>query len=210
MSRPVVIPYDVRIPPAAAVREVQTACVLEDSNMTHVYGMMDSPIGRLTLVGSDRGLAAVLWEHDDSLQEQFDALREEAAHPVLNQARQQLQEYFAGTRRTFTLQLDLAGTAFQNRVWNALRTIPFGETRSYGEIADQIGSAKAVRAVGAANGRNPIPIIVPCHRVIGADGTLTGFAGGLGIKARLLALEGASSRHRTAQLALQGGAAASR
>ena len=158
--------------------------------MSYVYTTMKSPIGVLKLVGSDRGLSAVLWEHDATLQEQFGEVTAAPGHPVLVQAQQELEEYFRGARRHFTVELDFAGTEFQNRVWNALRTIPFGETRSYGDIADQIGSSKAVRAVGAANGRNRIPIIVPCHRVIGADGTLTGFAGGLEIKARLLALEG--------------------
>jgi methylated-DNA-[protein]-cysteine S-methyltransferase len=172
--------------------------------MKHLYTTLESPIGLLTLVGSDRGLAAVLWEHDDSLQEQFPEATEDTSHPVLRQAREQLSEYFAGARRTFTVKLDLVGTPFQNQVWNALRTIPFGETRSYGDIADQIGSRKAVRAVGAANGRNPVPIIVPCHRVIGANGTLTGFAGGLAVKAQLLELEGGSANHATAQLALEG------
>ena len=170
--------------------------------MSHVYTTMQSPIGVLRLVGSGRGLAAVLWEHDDTLPEQFGEVSAEPGHPVLLQAQQELEEYFQGSRKRFTVKLDFAGTEFQNRVWNALRTIPFGETRSYGEIADQIGSSKAVRAVGAANGRNPIPIIVPCHRVIGADGTLTGFAGGLEIKARLLALEGRSVTPRSAQLML--------
>jgi methylated-DNA-[protein]-cysteine S-methyltransferase len=157
--------------------------------MSYVYKTMKSPLGTLTLVGSARGLAAVLWE-DEPLPEPGSAT-EDRHHPLLLQAQQQLEEYFTGKRRSFTVQLDPNGTEFQNKVWNALRTIPFGETRSYGQIADQIGSRKAVRAVGAANGRNPIPIIVPCHRVIGADGTLTGFAGGLALKARLLALEGA-------------------
>jgi methylated-DNA-[protein]-cysteine S-methyltransferase len=160
--------------------------------MSYVYQTMKSPLGRLTLVGSERGLAAVHWE-DDPSGAGLGGATQDTRHPVLLQAQQQLEEYFAGTRRTFTVKLDPSGTQFQNKVWNALRTIPFGETRSYGQIADQIGSRKAVRAVGAANGRNPIPIIVPCHRVIGADGTLTGFAGGLAIKARLLALEGAVS-----------------
>ncbi len=159
--------------------------------MSYVYRTMNSPVGKLTLVGSDAGLAAVLWEDDESKPLERAAGRLDSRHPVLRQAQQELQEYFAGQRRTFTVKLDPSGTQFQNKVWNALRTIPFGETRSYGQIADQIGSRKAVRAVGAANGRNPLPIIVPCHRVIGADGTLTGFAGGLAIKARLLALEGA-------------------
>lgn len=161
--------------------------------MNYVYRTMTSPVGTLTLVASDAGLAAVLWEDDDPSRVGPGALAEDTRHPVLRQAQQELEEYFAGKRRTFSVQLDPSGTQFQNKVWNALRTIPFGETRSYGQIADQIGSRKAVRAVGAANGRNPIPIIVPCHRVIGADGTLTGFAGGLENKARLLALEGAGA-----------------
>ena len=112
-------------------------------------------------------------------------------HPVLVETERQLEEYFAGRRKAFALTLDVAGTPFQRKVWNALLTIPFGETRSYGEIARQIGSPDAVRAVGAANGRNPVSIVAPCHRVIGATGKLTGFAGGLEVKARLLALEGA-------------------
>ena len=157
--------------------------------MSHLYKTMRSPVGQLTLVASARGLAAVLWEDDDPTRVRLADRKEAADHPVLVQAQQQLDEYFAGKRRKFTVTLDPAGTDFQTRVWNALRTIPFGETRSYGQIADQIGSRKAVRAVGAANGANPLSIIVPCHRVIGADGKLTGFAGGLDVKARLLALE---------------------
>jgi methylated-DNA-[protein]-cysteine S-methyltransferase len=160
--------------------------------MSYVYETMKSPVGRLTLVGSDRGLAAVLWERDDLARVHFGALTAGARHPILQAAQRQLQEYFAGKRRKFTVKLDFAGTEFQHQVWQALRTIPFGETRSYGDIAAQIGRHKAVRAVGAANGRNPLPIIVPCHRVIGADGTLTGFGGGLDIKAQLLALETSS------------------
>ena len=160
--------------------------------MSYVLKAMESPVGKLTLVGSDRGLAAVLWEDDDPSRVRLGTPKEDAGHPLLVQAQRQLEEYFAGKRRRFTVKLDPAGTPFQNQVWDALRTIPFGETRSYGEIADQIGRRKAVRAVGAANGRNPLSIIVPCHRVIGADGNLTGFAGGLKVKARLLALESAS------------------
>jgi methylated-DNA-[protein]-cysteine S-methyltransferase len=159
--------------------------------MRYVYKTMQSPVGELTLVASAQGLTAVLWEDEEPLRAGPGSAIEDPSHPLLLQAQRQLEEYFAGTRRSFAVKLDPSGTQFQNKVWNALRTIPFGETRSYGQIADQIGSRKAVRAVGAANGRNPIPIIVPCHRVIGADGTLTGFAGGLAIKARLLALEGA-------------------
>ena len=114
---------------------------------------------------------------------------------MLTRAARQLAEYFAGTRRTFDLPLAFTarGTPFQQKVWRALLTIPFGETRSYGEIAAQIGSPRAVRAVGAANGRNPISIVAPCHRVVGANGKLTGFAGGLENKAYLLALEGAGA-----------------
>ena len=102
----------------------------------------------------------------------------------------QLREYFAGTRRTFDLPLAPRGTAFQQRVWAALRAIPYGETCTYGELAAAIGSPSASRAVGMANHHNPIPIVIPCHRVIGANGTLTGYAGGLEIKRKLLALEG--------------------
>jgi methylated-DNA-[protein]-cysteine S-methyltransferase len=199
MCRPSLTHYDVRKPPAAGAGEAPESLLgsngaseaFEDCDMSYVYKTMKSPIGVLKLVASDQGLAAVLWEHDDTLQERFGTIGAEPRHPVLLQAQQELEEYFSGSRKRFTVPLDFAGTAFQNKVWNALRTIPFGQTRSYGDIADQIGSSKAVRAVGAANGRNPIPIIVPCHRVIGADGTLTGFGGGLEIKARLLALESA-------------------
>ena len=112
------------------------------------------------------------------------------ASPLLDAAEAQLREYFAGTRRTFDLPLAPRGTAFQQRVWAALRAIPYGETRTYGELAAAIGSPSASRAVGMANHHNPIPIVIPCHRVIGANGTLTGYAGGLEIKRKLLALEG--------------------
>jgi methylated-DNA-[protein]-cysteine S-methyltransferase len=158
--------------------------------MSFVFRTVASPVGRLTLVGNDRGLAAVLWEGDEPSRLRFGAVTPAAGHPILVQAAEQLEEYFAGRRRTFTVRLNATGTDFQHQVWQALRTIPYGETRSYGEIAGQIGRHKAVRAVGAANGANPVAIIVPCHRVIGADGTLTGFGGGLDIKARLLDLEG--------------------
>jgi methylated-DNA-[protein]-cysteine S-methyltransferase len=114
---------------------------------------------------------------------------EDNSHPVLVETERQLEEYFAGQRRAFAVALDVSGTAFQRQVWNALLTIPFGETRSYAQVATQIGNPAAVRAVGAANGRNPLSIIAPCHRVIGSTGQLTGFAGGLDVKKRLLALE---------------------
>jgi methylated-DNA-[protein]-cysteine S-methyltransferase len=143
----------------------------------------------LTLVASHDGLAAILWENDRPGRVRLNLSGADDRHPVLVETEQQLDEYFAGRRKTFSLKLDFAGTQFQRKVWQALLEIPFGQTRSYGEIAKRIGKPAAVRAVGAANGRNPISIVAPCHRVVGATGKLTGFAGGLDAKARLLALE---------------------
>jgi methylated-DNA-[protein]-cysteine S-methyltransferase len=161
--------------------------------MSYFYKTVKSPVGELTLVASDRGVTAILWENDDPRRVRLGPMVRDDRHPILLETERQLKEYFAGNRKAFSLELDLngtTGTAFQKKVWTALLTIPFGETRSYGEIARQIGVPKAVRAVGAANGRNPISIVAPCHRVIGATGKLTGFAGGLETKAYLLALEG--------------------
>jgi len=148
-----------------------------------------SPVGELTLVADDRGLAAILWENDKPDRVRLGTPTEKADHPILAETERQLGEYFAGERRTFDVPLSFAGTDFQKRVWTALLAIPFGETRSYGEIAQQLGTPGASRAVGAANGRNPISIIAPCHRVVGSNGKLTGFAGGLEAKAFLLELE---------------------
>jgi methylated-DNA-[protein]-cysteine S-methyltransferase len=114
------------------------------------------------------------------------------AGAIVRQAEQELREYFAGRRRTFTVKLDLEGTEFQRKAWQAMRKIPFGETISYGEQARKVGKPKAYRAVGSANGKNPIPIIVPCHRVLASDGSLGGYSLGLSMKRRLLALEGVS------------------
>jgi methylated-DNA-[protein]-cysteine S-methyltransferase len=155
--------------------------------MTYKY--MSSPVGRLTLVATDNGLAAILWENDRPGRVRLNVGAEINDHPVLVETERQLEEYFAGRRTAFALPLDPSGTAFQRQVWDALLTIPFGETRSYGQIARQIGNPTAIRAVGAANGRNPLSIVVPCHRVVGSTGALTGFAGGLDVKAQLLALE---------------------
>lgn len=155
----------------------------------HVHTTVNSPVGRLTLVASEAGLAAILWENDKPGRVRLAIGAEDRGHPVLVEAGRQLGEYFAGRRKKFGVALDVTGTPFQRKVWNALLTIPFGETRSYRQIAAQIGSPAAVRAVGAANGRNPVSIMAPCHRVIGSTGKLTGFAGGLDVKARLLALE---------------------
>jgi methylated-DNA-[protein]-cysteine S-methyltransferase len=166
--------------------------------MAYEYMLMPSPVGQLTLVARDGKLSAILWETGRANRVRLGELHEANDSPVLLEAQRQLQEYFAGTRHQFTLDLDFTGTVFQKQVWQALLTIPFGETRSYSQIAQQIGNPKAVRAVGAANGRNPISIIAPCHRVIGASGELTGFAGGLQAKQYLLALEGTGQ----AQLAL--------
>ena len=157
----------------------------------YFYKIAPSPVGALKLIASNDGLAAILWENDRPGRVRLNVVGEDADHPVLLETERQLADYFAGRRKTFDLKLDFAGTEFQKKVWAALLTIPFGETRTYAEIARQIGAPKAVRAVGAANGRNPISIIAPCHRVLGSSGHLTGFAGGLETKAHLLALEGA-------------------
>jgi methylated-DNA-[protein]-cysteine S-methyltransferase len=158
-----------------------------------VSKLVDSPVGRLTLVATDEGLAGILWENDRPRRVRLNIEAEDNRHPVLIETERQLKEYFAGERKAFALKLDLTGTPFQLKVWNALLTIPFGETRSYGQIARQIGSPGAVRAVGAASGRNPVSIVAPCHRVVGSTGKLTGFAAGLDAKAHLLGFEGAKT-----------------
>jgi methylated-DNA-[protein]-cysteine S-methyltransferase len=157
--------------------------------MSLVFKTIDSPVGRLKLVASDKGLVAILWENDKPHRVRLSELVANDEHPILLQTERQLSEYFAGKRKSFSLDLDMRGTSFQKNVWEALLAIPFGETRSYGQLAKQLGNPNATRAVGAANGRNPISIIVPCHRVIGSSGKLTGFVGGLEVKAHLLNLE---------------------
>jgi methylated-DNA-[protein]-cysteine S-methyltransferase len=177
------------------------ARIMETVPRTHkryVSKTIDSPVGRLKLVATDDGVAAILWENDSPRRVAVDVSAEDADHPVLVETERQLDEYFSGHRRAFELTLDVAGTPFQREVWNALLTIPFGETRSYAQIARQIGRPRAVRAVGAASGRNPVSIVAPCHRVVGSTGQLTGFAGGLDVKARLLALEGVTTPALTA------------
>lgn len=156
---------------------------------TYYYKTVSSPLGNLQLVATDRGVAAILWENDPPQRVRLPALVKNNQHPVLLETEQQLKDYFAGKRRDFTLPFDFAGTEFQQQVWKALLSIPCGKTSSYGKIARQIGRPKASRAVGAAIGRNPVSILVPCHRVIGSNGRLTGFAGGLAAKAHLLELE---------------------
>lgn len=158
-------------------------------NQSYLGKVIDSPVGQLKLVASERGLAAILWENDNPRRVPLGEVIESDNDPVLLETERQLREYFAGQRKGFALPLDFRGTEFQQRVWAALLTIPFGETRSYAQIAQQIGCPAAVRAVGAANGRNPLSIIAPCHRVLGSNGKLTGFAGGLETKAKLLSME---------------------
>jgi methylated-DNA-[protein]-cysteine S-methyltransferase len=170
--------------------------VKNSKTICYSYKWVDSPVGRLKLVASDVGLAAILWENENPRRVRLGHLVEDKSHPVLLETQCQLAEYFAGKRQAFAVQLDFAGTEFQRRVWAALLTIPYGETRSYAQIAAQLGKPTAVRAVGAANGKNPISILAPCHRVIGSSGKLTGFAGGLDAKAHLLALEGSVPARR--------------
>ena len=158
---------------------------------------MDSPVGELRVVVSDRGVRAILWEVDDHRVPIEDPEPIDAADdPVADAAVRQITEYFEGDRTEFDLPIDLVGTEFQVLAWEALSRIPFGETRSYGQQAAGIGRPSAVRAIGAANGRTPVRIIVPCHRVVGADGSLTGFAGGLDAKKYLLAHEQAVLERR--------------
>jgi methylated-DNA-[protein]-cysteine S-methyltransferase len=158
-----------------------------------------SPVGTLRLVATDEALIALLWTglRPDNValpaQISLEGAHEDPNHPILLAAEAQLTEYFAGTRREFDLPIEMRGTEFQKQCWEQLLAIPFGETRSYQQIANALGNPKSTRAVGAANGRNPISIIVPCHRVIGSSGSLTGFGGGMENKALLLALEGSAT-----------------
>ncbi|MGH8127250.1 MAG: methylated-DNA--[protein]-cysteine S-methyltransferase [Gammaproteobacteria bacterium] len=154
------------------------------------YTYHDSPVGNLLLMADDEALIGIHFadgKHSPAIGNDW---KEQPRHPVLLMAKKQLDEYFAGRRRVFDLKLAPEGTPFQRSVWLALRDIPYGQTQSYGDIARRIGKPKAIRAVGAANGANPISVVVPCHRVIGADGSLTGYGGGLPRKRKLLALEG--------------------
>lgn len=159
------------------------------ADTTYSSKKVKSPVGELTLVANDKALVAVLWENDKPGRTRIKDHVTNNKHPILIKAEGELKEYFAKKRKKFSVKTDFAGTDFQKKVWAALRAIPFGEPRSYADVAKQIGNPKAVRAVGAANGKNPVSIIVPCHRVIATSGKLTGFAGGLVNKKRLLDLE---------------------
>ncbi|MCC6171616.1 MAG: methylated-DNA--[protein]-cysteine S-methyltransferase [Gammaproteobacteria bacterium] len=158
--------------------------------MTTHTTFIDSPVGPLFLAASDDGLRAIEFCDNRHPVKRGDDWRE-GDNAVLRKAAGQLFEYFSGRRRAFDLPLSPAGTEFQRTVWTMLTKIPYGETISYAQLAARVGKPMAIRAVGAANGRNPLPIVLPCHRVIGADGSLTGFGGGLPIKRFLLELEGA-------------------
>lgn len=158
--------------------------------MNHFYFKLSTPVGLLTLIANTNGLKAILWKTDDLKTLKMLSAQHHENFPILSKATQQLQEYFANKRHQFDLPFDLQGTDFQKRVWRALLNIPYGQTMSYLDIANKIHHPKAVRAVGMAIGKNPLSIMVPCHRVIGSNGKLTGFAGGLEIKKFLLNLEG--------------------
>lgn len=162
--------------------------------MNLYHNFYKSPVGELKLIASNQGLVAVLWENDSPRRVRLSQTEHSDEHPILQETRQQLAEYFEGRRRQFSVTLTPHGTDFQRQIWMALAKIPYAETRSYGQLAKSIGNPSASRAVGAANGKNPISIIVPCHRVVGAGGQLTGFAGGLEAKKFLLNLEGGDYR----------------
>jgi len=162
--------------------------------MKLAYKLMSSPVGELKLVASEKGLVAILWENDNPRRVLLGEMKNDVRQPILLETERQLKEYFEGKRQEFSIPLDMRGTAFQKNVWEALLAIPFGETRSYGQLAKQLGRPSAARAVGGASGRNPLSIVVPCHRVIGASGELTGFAGGIGAKERLLKIESQNAR----------------
>ncbi|WP_070968993.1 methylated-DNA--[protein]-cysteine S-methyltransferase [Vibrio sonorensis] len=151
------------------------------------YTILNTPLGLLTIQTSDKGLCGAWFETHTTRPEQLGERDDE--NPILTKACAQLVEYFDGHRAVFDLPIDTQGTDFQKRVWNVLQKIPYGKLCTYQDVADNIGNPKAVRAVGAANGKNPLSIIVPCHRVIGKSGKLTGYAGGVERKAALLDLE---------------------
>lgn len=155
-----------------------------------IFKTIKTPVGKLKIHSQNKQLVAIEWQDEKRVIKHLEDSVECRSDSFLDEVESQIQEYFTGQRTQFSVDMKPIGTDFQKRVWNALREIPFGETKSYGEIASEIGSPKSSRAVGAANGKNPLSIVVPCHRVIGANGKLTGFAGGLDVKQKLLKLEG--------------------
>ena len=188
--------FSIRIHPDAGFGEEKCEGIMFNKKMLKqligetVRKDVESPVGQLTLLASGVGLQAILWgPHRALIGEVLDDVVGGARQAVIVAAEKQLQEYFDGERMDFDVPLDLQGTDFQKRVWAQLLDIPYGETRSYGDLARALGDPQMAQAVGAANGNNPVSIIVPCHRVVGASGALTGYAGGVDVKAKLLALE---------------------
>jgi methylated-DNA-[protein]-cysteine S-methyltransferase len=157
--------------------------------MAYHHKIIASPVGDMMLIAGDKGLEFLIWTRGQEDKIPVEGSTEMPDHPLLLEATKQLEEYFAHRRKDFDLPIHFTGSDFQVKVWEALLTIPFGQTRTYGEIARQIGQPEAVRAVGGAANRNPIAIVAPCHRVIGSDGKLVGFGGGLQNKSILLQLE---------------------
>ncbi len=157
------------------------------TKLTFARARLQVPFGELTVVASDKGVRYITFENDAHPKSyQNMSVIDDASHPVVARTVAQLHEYIKGTRRTFDVPLDLVGTEFQVQAWNALAKVPYGTTASYAQQAASIGRPKATRAIGAANGRNPVVVVLPCHRIVGADGSLTGFGGGLHVKKWLL------------------------
>ena len=167
---------------------VRFICMTSNQTVRNTL-VMSSPVGKLTLVASKNGLVAIDLRNNAK---QVVTAKDASAQSILLKTKKQLEQYFAGKRTSFDVALDLVGTEFQVKAWRALCRIPFGKTITYGQQASNIKKPKAFRAVGSANGKNPIPIIVPCHRVVASDGSLGGYSLGLKMKKQLLALEGVS------------------
>lgn len=165
--------------------------IVKNLPLTFYYDIFSSPVGNLCLVVTDAGVHALLWDCDvsDEIKQKLKQNKLNKSHLLIIETKKQLSEYFRGKRKDFSIPISLEGTEFQIKTWNSLQTIPYGKTLSYGEQAKRLGNLNKVRAVGTANGRNPISIIIPCHRVIGKDGSLTGYAGGISIKEKLLMIE---------------------
>ncbi len=157
--------------------------------MKYITMELSTPLGEMILAADGKAIVALLWKREELARIGIEASTESASHPLLKRAAKQLKEYFAGTRREFDLPLDLQGTIFQKRIWRELRKIPFSQTWSYQELARRAGNPLAIRAAGTANGKNPICILVPCHRVVRLTGAPGGYAGGMENKAWLLAME---------------------
>lgn len=153
------------------------------------YNEISSVVGKLMIVANEQALVAILWENEKPHRVPLDGMIKNKNHPIIQETEKQLDEYFTHKRTSFEIPLDLTGTDFQKKVWEELATIPYGTTVSYAQLAKQIGRPESARPLGAAVGKNPISIVIPCHRVIGTNGQLTGFAGGLKTKAFLLDLE---------------------